>query len=313
MTVLPESATMTRTCLIWKTVDVYSASIGNIFRKHLSVSLPLDNCTLLHACKSIQLITLMIFSLTAFAAVADTTLKVIALNNRSAEEIQPLIAPFLDPSDRVMANGSNLIIRSTPERLIEIQELINQLDKPLNNLLISVAQGRNINAKDMNARARIKVKLPINQPSASNVSIKGHFDQSETHSSENITQQVRTLDGQAAYIQVGNAYPLQTRLSYSGYPATTKYVDATTGFAVTPRLSGNQVIIEVSPWSDRMQRNGVIETRGAYTTIKAQLGEWVEIGGNIETSQFRQDGILSRSRNSNKDEMKLLIKVEIPH
>jgi type II secretory pathway component GspD/PulD (secretin) len=255
----------------------------------------------------------MIFSLTAFAAVADTTLKVIALNNRSAEEIQPLIAPFLDPSDRVMANGSSLIIRSTPERLIEIEQLIKQLDKPLNNLLISVAQGRNISAKDMNARAKIKANITINQPSASNVSIKGHFDQNESHSANNITQQVRTLDGQPAYIQTGNAYPVQTRQLYSGYPTTTEYVDATTGFVVTPRLRGAQVIIEVSPWSNRMQRNGVIETRGAQTTIKAQLGEWVEIGGSIEVSQFKQEGILSRSRNSSQDEMQLLIKVETLH
>jgi hypothetical protein len=271
------------------------------------------NLIISHGCESIRLLLLLLFSLATFSVAADTTLKVITLNHRPAEEIQPLIAPFLDPSDRMIANGSSLIIRSTPERLVEIEQLIAQLDQPLNNLLISVAQGRNINAEKMNAQAKIKVHIPVNQPSSSSAVIKGRFDQRESHRADNITQQVRTLDGQPAHIQAGTAHPIQNRQPYPGYPVTTEYVDTTTGFIVTPRLSGDQVIIEVRPWSNRMQRNGVIETRGAYTTFKAELGEWVEIGSNIETSQFRQDGILSRSRSSNQDEMHLLIKVDKTH
>ncbi len=262
------------------------------------------------ACKSISLLLLMSCSLATFSVAADTTLKVFTLNYRPAAEIQPLIAPFLDPSDRVMANGSKLIIRSTPERLVEIEQLISQLDRPLNNLLISVAQGRNINAQEMNAQASIKVAIPINKPSASSAAIKGHFNQSESQRANNITQQVRTLDGQAAQIQMGNVHPVQSRQHYPGYPATTEYVDTTTGFAVTPRLNGNQVIIEVSPWSDRMQRNGAIETRSAHTTFTAELGEWVEIGGTFESSQYSQDGLLSRSRSTSQDEMHILIKVD---
>lgn len=266
--------------------------------------------TLSRTCKSVSLLLIIFSSLASLSVAADTTLKVIALNNRPAAEIQPLIAPFLDSSDRVMANGSNLIIRSTPERLVELEQLINQLDQPLNNLLISVAQGRNINAQDMNAQASLKVAIPIDQPSASSAAIKGYFDENEINRTDNITQQVRTLDGQAAHIQTGNVHPVQSRQGYHGLPDTTDYVDTTTGFAVIPRLNGNRVIIEVSPWSDRMQRNGAIETRSAHTTFTAELGEWVEIGGNIETSQYSQDGILSRSRSSRQDEMHLLIKVE---
>ncbi len=109
---------------------------------------------------------------------------------------------------------------------------------------------------------------------------------------------------------MGNVHPVQSRQHYPGYPATTEYVDTTTGFAVTPRLNGNQVIIEVSPWSDRMQRNGAIETRSAHTTFTAELGEWVEIGGTFESSQYSQDGLLSRSRSTSQDEMHILIKVD---
>jgi hypothetical protein len=55
-----------------------------------------------------------------------------------------------------------------------------------------------------------------------------------------------------------------------GFPtltATAAYRAVTTGFAVTPRLAGSQVLIDVEPWSDRLGsgRSGVINTQSAHT------------------------------------------------
>ncbi len=55
-------------------------------------------------------------------------------------------------------------------------------------------------------------------------------------------------------------------------------IEATTGFEVTPRLVGQQVELDVAPWSDRFNNQGQIETQGANTTIRVNLGEWVDLG-----------------------------------
>jgi hypothetical protein len=47
----------------------------------------------------------------------ESIIEVIPLYNRPATEIQPLLTPMLDSTDRVIADGSNLIVRTTPDRL----------------------------------------------------------------------------------------------------------------------------------------------------------------------------------------------------
>lgn len=50
----------------------------------------------------------------------EPVMEVIPLANRPAAEILPLLAPLLDGEDRVVDNGSNLIVRTSPERLANI-------------------------------------------------------------------------------------------------------------------------------------------------------------------------------------------------
>jgi type II secretory pathway component GspD/PulD (secretin) len=247
---------------------------------------------------------------------AESILQVIPLENRPASEIQPLIQPFLDSSDRIIADGSRLIVRTTPERFEEIRNIIATLDTRLQNLLISVFQGRNISAEELNARASVHVKVPLNKPSDTKVRVNGHYYQTRNRDAVDSTQKIRTLEGRPAYIQTGELHQLQNVQSYYpdyGYPSlysSTELIATTTGFAVTPRLTGEQVIIEISPWSDKLKINDQIETQSAMTTIRTKLGEWVEIGRVTEESDLQEDGWTAKVRRTKRDNLHILIKVE---
>ena len=265
--------------------------------------------------KKILSLLILIYSQLVFAD--NTIMEVIELKHRPAAEIQPLVAPLLEPTDAVIANGLSLIVKTTPARLAAIQELISKLDTSLTNLLITVVQGRHISADDFNASARIHANIDINDPSASHLRLKGRYHQTKSKNSVDNTQTLRTMEGRPAYIKVGKIHPIEQIQLHSqgfGYPAIasthTDYIEATTGFAVTPRLTTNDVILAIEPWSDRVQTNGIIQTQGASTQIRTQLGVWVEIGGNIESSRQNQDGITSEIRRTRSDEMHILIKVE---
>ena len=244
-------------------------------------------------------------------------MEIITVNNRPASEVKTLLAPLLQPEDVVVANGANLIIRTTPERLIEIQQIISKLDTPLENLIITVVQGRNISADEFNAAANFKAHITTRDSYRNPVQVSARLRQTKNNSTTDNTQTLRTLDGQPAYIKVGNVDPvknIQHHPSNYGYPAIsthTQYIEASTGFAVTPRLTGkNQVILDISPWSDQMGNNRQISTQGAHTTLQAKLGEWLEIGGNIENSQSTTRGIMSEVRSTQTGSMHILIKVE---
>jgi type II secretory pathway component GspD/PulD (secretin) len=124
------------------------------------------------------------------------------------------------------------------------------------------------------------------------------------------------MDGAPAYIKAGNVIPVTQYQSYPGYYGypnvmrSTQYIEATTGFEVTPRLAGQQVLLEVAPWSDNYQGYGQFQTQSAVTSIRANLGEWVEIGAVGESGQNNGVGTFSYSRQSVQNRLHILVKVD---
>ena len=272
--------------------------------------------------KLLSLIFIALLTNISFAG--ETMTEVIPLFNRPASEVIPLISPLLEDTDRVIADGSNLIIKSAPERLGELIMLIDKLDAPLNNLLITVIQSRRATARELNAAARANLKLPRNNQLKPGTGITGHYYQTNDQNSNESTQTIRVLEGNPAHISVGNSYPVQNVQIYNsgygyGYPAVstaTEFIDATTGFTVTPRLieqnpslEKQQVILDISPWSENVNTNGQIETRNAQSTIKINLGEWVELGGSDENSRST-NGNRANIRQTNQNRVHILVKVD---
>lgn len=234
---------------------------------------------------------------------SENIIEVIPLSNRPASEIIPLLAPLLSDSAQLIDNGTTILVKTTPDRLAEIKSIISQLDSRQSSLLITVMQSRQTTADDLNAAAGAQLTIPTNGR------IIGHLYQTQGKSADENTQTIRTLEGAPAHIQAGNIYPRQN-FSVYGYPTTTEYTEATTGFAVTPRLAGGQVILSVLPWSDRMNGRGQIETENAQSTIRINLGEWVELGGVGENSNRSTNGSFVNTHQIDKSQMHILIKVE---
>lgn len=238
----------------------------------------------------------------------DSVLEVIPLQYRPAAELQPLLAPLLDNTDRAIDNGNSIIVKTSPARLESIKNLIKKLDTKISNLMISVIQNSSRSAAELNAEIGLSV-------TPERIQMSGMSGDTRDLNANRISQSVRTLDGQPALIKTGKVKPIQNTQVYgsvNGYPiinTTTQMVEADSGFAVTPRLSGQQVILDIEPWSDRFQPGNQIETQGARTTIRANLGEWVEIAGNDTLKQ--QNGSFNGYYQSTvESNLRILVKVD---
>jgi type II secretory pathway component GspD/PulD (secretin) len=257
-----------------------------------------------------KLLALLFISLLGNSAFsAESIIEVIPLNYRPASEILPLLAPLLGNTAQLIDNGSNILVKTTPDRLAEIKSIVKQLDKRQTNLVITVIQSRQTSADELNAAAGIRLHAAIDDPSKSGGRIIGHIYQTQDKDADQNTQTIRTLEGVAAHIKAGNVYPRQNFSGY-GYPTTTEYTEATTGFEVIPRLVGQQVILSVSPWSDKMNGRGQIETQNAQSTIRINLGEWVELGGIGETNNSSSNSALVNTRQVGESRMHILVKVD---
>jgi len=261
------------------------------------------------------LLLFTVFSCTLSLA-TESVIKVIPINNRSASELQQLITPLIEDSERVIAGPSNLIIRATPSRQREIQSLIKQLDTQLSNLSITVIQSKTKTAAALNASASVNLKFARNKSLQGSSRIRGHYANTEDFSNTDSRQKIQTLNGKPAYIKTGKTYPIQNTSIYNspyGYPvisSDTHLIEASTGFQVIPRLSGKQVTLEVSPWSDKMNKNGVLSSQSGHSTIRVKLGQWVEIGGIDQQSQHTKNRVFSHTYSTKNKSMRILIKVE---
>jgi type II secretory pathway component GspD/PulD (secretin) len=132
-------------------------------------------------------------------------------------------------------------------------------------------------------------------------------------------QQLRTLEGQAAHIQVGTIRPIENVTVYDagyGYPgaiSTTHMQEASSGFAAIPRLTNNQeIILDISPWSDRFLNRASLETQDIQSTIRAQLGEWVELGNVSQHQQSDRHNDFQGLNQSTRNQVNYtLIKVDL--
>ena len=256
---------------------------------------------------------------TTYSIADDMVIKVVPLNNRFAPELQPLISPLLENSEYLIANGASLIIKATPARQNELRKLIEQLDKKLSNLTITIIQSNSKTADSLNASANIRVGTSQLNKSSLSRRLRGRFADAKKSSYSESQQQIQTLDGKAAFIKTGKIHPIHnisihsSPIGYTSVSSNTQYIEASTGFLVTPRLSGSQVILEVSPWSDKMQNSGVLSTQRSHSTIRVNLGEWVEIGGINEQSQSSATRNLSHSYSTRQKKIRILIKIDATH
>ncbi|MEQ1559965.1 MAG: hypothetical protein ABL933_13635 [Methyloglobulus sp.] len=248
---------------------------------------------------------------------AESVVEVISVYNRPASEIQPLLLPMLEESDHIVANGDTLIVKTTPERLATITKLIGKLDSPLTNLQISVIQSQETTAEQLNAGVRFDVAVPWQRLDHTKSRGDAYYNQSRGNNTNKNTQIIRTTDGATAYIKAGSVVPITNYQVYRdgyGYPyenRSTQLVEATTGFAVTPKLIGEQVNLEVSPWSDHYSGKGQFQTQSAETSIRVNLGEWVDLGGVAETGQSSNNGGLNYNQQFSQNNLHILVKVDI--
>lgn len=245
-------------------------------------------------------------------AIADSAvMEIIALQNRPVADIQPLLTPLLEANEVATGEGFNLIIKASPERLADIRSLIKQLDTRLHNLNISVLQTSNKTADQLNAGATIAA-------TPSSIRMHGMTGDTRDFDSRRTAQQLRTLEGQPAHIQVGQIRPVENVSIYNsgyGYPGVavnTQWQEASTGFAVIPHLqANNEVIIDIAPWSDRFIHNNWMTTQSVQTSVRARLGEWIEIGSVGKQTESDKSGFNGFNYSTSKNELKILIKVDL--
>jgi len=243
----------------------------------------------------VRVLAILLLFITNMLLAADR-IEMFPLQHRTANEIIPVIKPMLGEDAAVTGEGFNLIVRAPAASLEQVRDIINRLDRAPQRLRISVRkqQADTVSRHGIGASGTIRsgdTRIQLNDPGPARIKLHG----STGRSTENGTQTVHTLDGRQAFIQVGQLVPVPERSidRFGTQRESIQYKNATTGFYVLPRLSGEQVIVDISPHSISLNRHGQqsFDIQQARTTLRGNLGEWLSIGGVQQEGHSSSKGI----------------------
>ena len=232
----------------------------------------------------------------------ETALETIAVRNRPAEDLVPVLEPLVGPGGSVTAFGGRLIVKAAPRAMREIKDLVAKLDVVPRSLWITVRQSREGEGsnRQLGAGGGVVVERRDGRTTTTRTEVHGAFGQGSSSERGQDLQQLRAVEGRPAQIHVG-----REEVVPPGYVQ-----EAATGFAVTAWLSGDFVTLEIRTRGDRIDDAGRVEYQQLKASVNGRLGEWISLG-SIERSEDTSDrGLLSRAR-SRWDELRSVsLKVE---
>jgi len=263
---------------------------------------------------------LMALSLTLQGHAAND-FKIFTLQYRFAEEVLPTIQAVIGNHGTASAIQNQLIVRTDSKTMAEVEQTLATLDTARENFTISVKRQDNFTGTNRNSAVKGRTRIGNATIQTGNDARNGRdgiqigIEDNQTNSQQSSQQFIRVTDGAPAYISVGESIPytsewvLLTR-RYAVRQVSTQFVDISTGFTVRARSIGSQVELEITPTFSSLQQDGRIEFEQLSSTVRAQRGEWVNLGGIMQDKDEVSRAILTSSSGQSAQNSQLFIRVE---
>lgn len=242
-------------------------------------------------------------------AVWAQALETLTLRHRTADQIMPVLQPLLDPGGSLAGAGNKLFVRTSARNLADLRRVLDSLDQPLRRLMISVRHGGELVGQAGGAELAGRVGT-----GGAEVGARAYSSRSSRE--ENLVQQVQTVEGARAFINVGQSLPLplqQVVLTPAGavVSRTVVFQELGTGFHAEPRLAGDRVTLDISPRHDTPGPvPGSANLQRLSTTVSGRLGEWLPLGGSVQDTAGEQAGTVHYGTRNARDTRRIWLKVD---
>jgi Bacterial type II and III secretion system protein len=243
------------------------------------------------------------------------------LRHALPEQVLPALSAQITAASSITPYRQQLILNVTADEYRTLTELLKQLDTAPRSLLISV---RN---RDDSSSQREQYGLdgrigdgavPVQTGRGGQLRTQTNVVINRSTGSGNSagTQQVRAVEGMAAFISAGQIYPVR-----SDRYGSRELVPVTSGFYATVRVLDDEVIVDIDQHDDRLQNYDSrpnndraldrITTQRAQTQVRGRLGSWIPLGGVQSSSENSDRSVANYGDNSAANSTELAIKVDL--
>jgi type II secretory pathway component GspD/PulD (secretin) len=247
------------------------------------------------------------------------SLEIIDLHNRTAQEVIPVLQPILEPGGALSGQDYKLFVRASAANVAQLRAVLAQIDRPSRQLLVSVRVGSSQEIERDQAAVSGTVRtgdasVSVNEPPRSSSGVAVQATSAASRSNGEGISSVQVMEGNSAFIATGTDVPVVTAIAggvgrRSWVAGATEYRGLSSGFVVTPRVNGGQVVLAIEQHSDNL-RGGAIETQQLTTQVAGALGRWILLGGVNESEATGGSTILGRQYATRSDARTIWVKVE---
>lgn len=244
-------------------------------------------------------------------AQAQTEMEIIPLRAKTVDQVLPTLLPMVEPGGMLQGANNQLFLRASRKNREDIKRMLAAIDVPARSLIIRVSNSRGVDESSRGVAGSGRVVV------SGDVRVQGNARVWDTTSqrNENASQMVRAMEGSPAYINVGRSLPVPMRQVVMGpggavVTDTVVYRDIGSGFYATPRVNGQNVILDISQQAETAGAYGSVNSQRMATTVSGQLGQWIEVGGSGRQAMGSERGTLSISSGEVRDNRSIWLMVE---
>ena len=244
--------------------------------------------------------------------------RMITLQYRLARDVLPVIEPMVGINGSVRAIDNHLLISASPEQLVQIETVIARLDVMRQNVRITVSHASDLQLQQRGAAVSGRASagdVEVVVPPAVGDGVGLQVYDSNTRSHDTGTEFLTVLEGEQAFIRIGQIVPFTQRWilltrRYAIVQDSVEFQDITTGFAVRPRYMGDQVELEITPRIARWNQAGFIDFEELSTGVRVEPGEWFDLGSTMQDRDEVSYAILAGEQRDERRNTTLRIKVD---
>ena len=252
--------------------------------------------------------------LTTWQASAEQTAEVYE-TYLPANKLAPILEQLLGPDDKITAYHNKLFVKAPPAVQDELLRVLEEIDRPLRNIQVSLRYGdnRELESQSTSADANVVVYHGGSNRSGVDVEVvsKNRFS---THA-EKADHQIRVLEGEQGALDVGQEVPVEQIVFLGPWQSGSvkEYRSVSNQLYVIPRIVKDKIRIEVFTTNQRMKRNsdGKIQKTDAETVVVVEPGEWTPIAGSTQVLNSASGSATSSTRRSGSSGKSLQIRADI--
>ena len=254
-----------------------------------------------------------VLAITLAGSAVGQTVRVYAVQHRTADELAPLVETALAGEGRVAADRRTnaLVLSGSPRAVATALELLAALDVRARTVVLRYESRRS--GELASAGANVRWRAGAGSFRVGDVRWAGEA----ARDASTLAGELRILEGQSGRIASGSSLPVTARrIRHGRYGAvveeSTRYVAAESGFEASPRvLRDGRVELALRPFDASPRPDGAIARASADTVLVLEPGATVALGGITRERSAHSGGPGAADASTAGEESLLLVTVAL--